>query len=97
MTNENINTVNTAAADQPDPQTIEAMQVIYESYFDKTFTEDNSDELQKLRDLIVKPYCKKHGLRDNSAMARVYSMFVIGFNCGMEFVEDLDKYAGANA
>lgn len=90
MANENIN-VNTAAADRIDPETLEAMRVMYETYLDQTFTKENTDELNKLRELIVYPYCDKHGVKHDTPLARAYTMFVIGFNCGMEFVQSLDN------
>lgn len=91
MTNENIN-VNTAAADRVDPQTLEAMQMLYETCFDDAFgNEDNSNDINQFRELIVKPYCKKHGIKDNSPMAQMYFMFVIGFDSGMDFVQRLDN------
>lgn len=91
MTNENIN-VNTAAADRIDPQTLEAMQMLYETRFNDAFgNEDNSNDLDQFRELIVKPYCKKHGIKDNSPIAQMYFMFVIGFDSGMDFVQTLDN------
>lgn len=78
----------TANEDQVNPQTIEELQEFIEVCFDNAFADEAN--LDEIKQLIVNPYCDKHGINHDAPLAQMFAMYVLGFDSGMGFVQLVD-------